>query len=82
MSVVVIVVGIVLVVAVVAWFVASRRHPEDAAGHSAGPREGSDRFFSDTNDRPAGPGAEADGVAGPGEPMPGPSAVSPPERDT
>jgi len=74
MAVLVIVVAIVLVVAVVAWFLGARKHPESAAGHPEPPRTGSAQFFGDYHDRPAGPGAEADGVAAPGQPAPGPSA--------
>jgi hypothetical protein len=74
--------GLVIAVAVVGtaftvlWFWFGRRHPEQAAGHPEPDRTGAARYFGDTDDRPAGPGAEADGVAGPGQPMPGPSAES------
>ena len=77
-AVIVVVVGIAAVVAVVGWFVLRRNEPENAASHREPDRAGSAQFFGDVNDRPAGPGAEADGVAGPGEPVPGPSA----EADT
>ena len=66
--------GVLAVVAVVAWFFFRRNEPEDAAGHIGPSRTGSAQYHGDTDDRPAGPGAEADGVAGPGEPVPGPSA--------
>jgi hypothetical protein len=77
---VVIIVGIILVAAFVAWLVLRRNDPERAAGHDRAPRTGSDLFHGDPDDRPAGPGAEADGVAGPGQPAPGPTAESPPTR--
>jgi hypothetical protein len=75
---IVIIVGIVLVVAFIAWVMLRRNDPERAAGHPRADRTGSAQFHGDPDDRPAGPGAEADGVAGPGEPAPGPSAESPP----
>jgi len=77
-AVLVVVLGIVAVIVVVAWFVLRRNEPEDAASHAEPPRTGSALYHGDVDDRPAGPGAEADGVAGPGEPVPGPSA----EADT
>lgn len=80
MQVVLIVLAIVAAVAVVAWFFANRKHPERASGHREPPRTGSAQYHGDVDDRPAGPGAEADGVAGPGEPAPGPGAESPPRR--
>jgi hypothetical protein len=73
-TVVIIVAAVVLTGAVVLWFLLARKHPESAAGHPEPDRSGSAQFFGDTDDRPAGPGAEDDGVAGPGEPAPGPSA--------
>jgi len=74
-DVVVIVIGIVLVVVVVGWFVASRRNPEDAADHRSTPaRTGSAEFFGDVNDRPGSPGAEAMDVPERGSPAPGPGA--------
>jgi hypothetical protein len=66
--------GVVAVVAVVSWFLLHRNDPEDAASHPEPARTGSALYHGDVNDRPGGPGAEADGVAGPGEPVPGPSA--------
>lgn len=77
MTNVVIVVSLVLVAAVVLWFVLVRRHPENAAGHAEPARAGAAQFFGDVNDRPGSPGAEDDGVAAPGQPAPGPSAESP-----
>ncbi len=74
MTVVFIIAAIVLTVAVVAWFLLNRQHPETAAGHPEPPRTGSAQFFGDTDDRPGGPGSESDGVAGDGQPAPGPSA--------
>jgi hypothetical protein len=75
---VVIVVGIIAIALVVGWFLLRRNEPEDAASHEEPDRTGSALYHGDVNDRPAGPGAEADGVAGPGEPVPGPSAESDP----
>jgi hypothetical protein len=72
--VLVIVLAVAAVVGVVAWFVFNRKHPENAAGHPAPAREGSALYYGDTNDRPGSPGAEADGVADRGSPVPGPSA--------
>jgi hypothetical protein len=81
--VIVVVIGLVAIAAFVAWVVLRRNDPEDTAGHPEPPRTGSAAVFGDVDDRPAGPGAEADGVAGPGEPAPGPSAEStPPNRLT
>ena len=77
-AVVVIVAAIVAIAVVVAWFLFGRNDPEDAATHTDGDRVGSALYHGDVDDRPAGPGAEADGVAGPGEPVPGPSAEADP----
>ncbi|WP_162941647.1 hypothetical protein [Desertimonas flava] len=74
MTTAVIVVAIAVTIAVVAWFLLNRQHPETAAGHDEPDRHGSAQFFGDVNDRPGDPGAEADGVAGPGQPAPGASA--------
>lgn len=63
-------------IAAIAAFAMARRHPENAASHGVEPVDESTEFFGRVNDRPAGPGAEADGVAAPGEPVPGPSAAS------
>jgi hypothetical protein len=78
-NMVVIVVAGALVAAFLVWMVVRRNDPERAASHDDGTRTGSALYHGDTDDRPAGPGAEADGVAGPGEPVPGPSAESPPD---
>lgn len=75
---VVVVAAIVAVAVVVGWFFFRRNDPEDAASHGTADRTGSARYVGDVNDRPAGPGAEADGVAEPGEPIPGPSAEADP----
>jgi hypothetical protein len=77
-NMVVIVVGFIAVAVVVGWFLFRRSEPEDAASHEEPDRSGSALYHGDVNDRPAGPGAEADGVAGPGEPVSGPSAESDP----
>jgi hypothetical protein len=74
METVVIVGSVVVTASVVLWFIFARQHPENAAGDRDPVRNSSAEFFGDTNDRPAGPGAEADGVAAPGQPAPGPSA--------
>ena len=74
MAIAVVVLATVAVVVTVCAFVMAR-HPEKVDDDS--PAEGGGRdFFGDVTDRPAGPGAEDDGVAGPGEPAPGPSAES------
>jgi hypothetical protein len=72
----VIVLAVVAVVAFIVWGFRTR-HPESAAGHSTNDPTTSTELFSEVYDRPAGPGAEADGVAGPGQIVPGPSAESP-----
>ena len=80
-NLIVVVVGVVAVAAFLVWLIARRNDPERAASHAEPPRTGSALHHGDVDDRPAGPGAEADGVAGPGEPVPGSSAESLPERD-
>jgi hypothetical protein len=77
---IVVIIGVVFVAAFVVWLVVRRNDPERAAGHPGPPRQGSALFHGDPDDRPAGPGAEDDGVAAPGQPAPGPSAESPPTR--
>jgi len=72
--------AVVVTSTIVLWFVIPRQHPENAAGHRKPERKASAKFFGDMNDRPAGPGAEADGVAAPGQPAPGPSAGAGSER--
>jgi type IV secretory pathway TraG/TraD family ATPase VirD4 len=74
MSTAIVIIAVVAVVALVVWFATSRKHPENAAMHEQPDRQGSALYHGDANDRPAGPGAEADGVAGRGQPAPGPSA--------
>lgn len=69
MATVVIVLAIVAVLAVVGWFAFGRQHPENAAAHP-GPT-GAVRYRGVTDDRPAGPGAEAEGVVGRGSIAPG-----------
>lgn len=63
-------------VAVIVYFVASRQHPEGSASHVDDGVDDSTALFGGPHDRPAGPGAEDDGVAGRGAPAPGPSAES------
>ena len=76
MSTAVAIIAVIVVLALVGWFFAGRKHPENAALHAEPDRVGSALYHGDVNDRPAGPGAEADGVAGRGQPAPGPSADS------
>jgi hypothetical protein len=74
---IVVVIGSLAVIAFLLWMLLRRRDPEDSAGHPQPPRTGSAQFHGDPDDRPAGPGAEDDGVGAPGQPAPGPSAESP-----
>ncbi|MCU1393174.1 MAG: hypothetical protein JWM34_1602 [Ilumatobacteraceae bacterium] len=74
MTAVAIVIGVALVVGVVALFGLTRKHPENAAGHASPDRTGSAMMHGDSDDRPAGPGAEDEFVSGPGSIGPGPSA--------
>src|SRR3954454_15004122 len=75
-----IVIGIacLLVVGSVLYFILVRNRPENASGHSEPDRVGSAWMYGDVNDRPGGPGSEDDGVAGPGQVVPGPSAENMP----
>lgn len=77
MDVVIIVLAIVAVVGVVAWFALARKHPENAAAHP-GPT-GAVRYSGVSEESPAGPGAEAEGVADRGVIVPGPMPEA--ERD-
>jgi hypothetical protein len=74
-----IVVALVLVIATVGYFALARKHPEDAAGHRVEDPSESTNMYGNTDDRPAGPGAEADGVTDGGQIAPGPSAESLPQ---
>lgn len=75
------IVAVVVVVATVAWFLLARKHPENATRDATGERGGRE-FFGDPNDRPGGPGSEADAVPERGAPAPGPSAESlPPDTN-
>ncbi len=76
MGVTVAVIAIVLTLAVLVYFVVNRQHPEAAAGNDASDPSSSTMRFGNADDRPGDPGAEADGVAGRGQPAPGPSATS------
>lgn len=76
MTTIVIVLGVALLFATVGYFGFARKHPEDAAGHDTADPSSSTEYFGNPHDRPAGPGAEADGVAGDGQIAPGPSAES------
>ncbi|MBI5090474.1 MAG: hypothetical protein HZB15_16890 [Actinobacteria bacterium] len=65
--------AVVVVALVVRFFVG--QNPEDASNAGRGGRRGRSReMFGAVNDRPGSPGAEAQGVAGPGQIVPGPSA--------
>jgi len=75
---IVIAIACVLVIAAVLAFFVSRNRPENASSHDEPDRAGSSLMYGDVNDRPGGPGAEDDGVAGRGQPAPGPSAESSP----
>jgi hypothetical protein len=77
MKILIAIVAGLVVVAVITYFVMAH-HPEEAASHHGPEREGSALFYGGTHDRPGGPGAEADGVAGDGQPAPGPSAEQSP----
>jgi hypothetical protein len=79
-NIVVVVIGIVAVIAFLAWIALRRNDPERAASHDGPPRTDSAELYGDVDDRPAGPGAEGDAVTRPGEPGPGPSAESGPGR--
>jgi hypothetical protein len=75
MSIFVAVVGAVLALGAVGYFVFVKRHPQNAAGDpTVEVRSASEQFFGERNDRPGGPGSEADGVVGPGRIAPGASA--------
>ncbi len=75
-AIIVVVVAIAAVVAAVVWMLGTRKHPEDAASHHDELEDSNTARYHTGTERPAGPGAEADGVAGPGEPTPGPGAES------
>ena len=70
------IIGALLAIGLVVWFVALRKHPEAASGHPEPDRTGSALMHGDTDDRPAGPGAEDEFVSGDGRIGPGPSAES------
>jgi hypothetical protein len=53
-SVIVVVMGIIAVVAVIAWFLFRRNEPADAALHGTPDRTGSALYHGDVNDRPGG----------------------------
>lgn len=74
MSTAIAVIAVVVVLALVAWFVTTRKHPEAASGHHEPDRVGSPLMHGDVDDRPAGPGAEDEYVSGDGDIGPGPSA--------
>ncbi len=72
MAWVIVVIGVVVVLGVIAYFVKAK-DPEDAASHGDHEHHGTDQFHPD-NQGPAGPGAEDDGVVAAGQAGPGPSA--------
>jgi hypothetical protein len=78
MSIAVVVLGVVLVVVAVGWFVLNRKNPENAASHAEPPRTGGAAMYGDVDDRPAGPGAEDEFVSDAGSIGPGPSAENTP----
>ena len=71
MATLAIIVSIVLVVAVLAWFVLTRNHPENASTHGERVVSPSEQMFGDVHDRPGSPGAEDDAVPERGEIAPG-----------
>ena len=71
MTTLVIIASIVVVVAVLAWFVLARNHPENAASHGRREVSPSEQMFGAVHDRPGSPGAEDDAVPSPGEVAPG-----------
>ncbi|MCU1362121.1 MAG: hypothetical protein JWN99_3410 [Ilumatobacteraceae bacterium] len=75
MSIFVAVLGVLLALGTVGYFLFGTRHPQNASSHSADKDVSPSRqFYGDKNDRPGGPGSEADGVVDPGVIAPGPSA--------
>jgi hypothetical protein len=76
---VVVIVGILATAGVVAWFLLARKHPENAATHPE-PGTGAAPLHGDLTGRPAGPGAEDEGVVSRGEQVPGPSAEEHPSE--
>ena len=79
MSIAIAIIAVVLAVGLVVYFVALRKHPESAAGHPQPDRVGTAQMHGDTDDRPAGPGAEDEFVSGDGQIGPGPSAENLPQ---
>lgn len=71
MTTVVIVIACLLVGAVVAWMLAGRHHPEQAATHREPDRHGGDELDGGV-DRRAGPDTEGQYVAEPGSIAPAP----------
>ena len=66
--------AIVVVVALIVWFVMTRKHPENGASHPDDESGRLDRLAGDADDRPAGPGAEAMGVTADGQITASPAA--------
>jgi hypothetical protein len=76
-AVILIVVAVVATAVTVGWFLFTRKHPESMASRRQRAAVDAPPHHENVMERPAGPGAEADGVAGPGQPVPGPSTGSP-----
>jgi hypothetical protein len=76
-TVVVLVVGLALTAAAVAWILFHRNEPETASRHTDRAVEDSTQWWGDTNDRPGDPGAESQAVPRPGEPGPMPDPRDP-----
>ena len=74
--------AIVVVVALVAWFVRTNKHPENGATHPTDESGRLDRVRGDADDRPAGPGAEAMGVTDDGQITAAPAAEDLPTTTT
>ena len=68
----VIIIGIIVAVLVVGFLLWRAPHPEDISGHeSETPADTRSERVYGYAERPAGPDAEAMGVAGPGDPVAG-----------
>lgn len=57
-SIVVVVITVAIVAALIAWFFATRQHPEQTATHSDAPASTTSEEFYGKADRPAGPDVE------------------------
>jgi hypothetical protein len=70
MWLVVVILAILGVVVVIAWFIFGR-HPEQTASHEVEDRHGAAQIYGDVDGRPAGPDAEGQNVVAPGQISPG-----------